>query len=68
MFFFLFLLTARQMFTPGTSANHHYHNLANWAGKLSFRLEVDVHVNAAAVAELVERAAAEVRQRLEANV
>jgi hypothetical protein len=29
---------------------------------------VDVHVNAAAVAELVERAAAEVRQRLEANV
>jgi len=48
--------------------NHHYHNLANWAGKLYFRLDVDVHVNAASVAELVARAAAEVRQRIEANV
>ena len=57
-----------QLFTPGTSANHHYHNLANWAGKLYFRLDVDVHVNAAAVAELVTKAAAEVRQRLDARV
>ena len=57
-----------QLFTPGTSANHHYHNLANWAGKLYFRLDVDVHVNAAAVAELVTKAAAEVRQRLDACV
>lgn len=57
-----------EMFTPGTSANHHYHNLANWAGKLYFRLDVEVHVNAAAVAELVAKAAAEVRQRLDARV
>jgi hypothetical protein len=56
------------MFTPGTSVNHHYHNLANWAGKIYFRLDVDVHVNAATVAELLSRAVVEVRSRLEAKV
>jgi hypothetical protein len=64
----LSLSTPSQLFTPGTSANHHYHNLANWAGKLYFRLDVEVHVNPAAAAELVARAVAEVRQRLDAKV
>jgi hypothetical protein len=57
-----------QLFTPGTSVNHHYHNLANWAGKLYFRLDVDVHVNTASVADMVAKAVAEVRQRIEAKV
>ncbi len=57
-----------QMFTPGTSVNHHYHNLAHWAGKLYYRLDVDVHVTAATVAELVAKAVADVRQRLDAGV
>ena len=61
-------LICLQLFTPGTSMNHHYHNLANWAGKLYFRLDVDVHVNVASVAELVAKAVAEVRQRIEAKV
>jgi hypothetical protein len=62
------ILTRAQLFTPGTSANHHYHNLANWAGKLYFRLDVEVHVNAVTVADLVAKAAAEVHQKLDAGV
>lgn len=65
---FFDFVSLSQLFTPGTSVNHHYHNLANWAGKIYFRLDVDVHVNAASAAELLARAVVEVRSRLDAKV